>query len=52
MIIIFYLEESDFGIGVKKNLVTFSQATRISDDSNKWNNVMQEELKFIYVNKV
>ena len=52
MIVFFYLEESDFDIVVKEDPVTFSHATKISDDSNKWNAVIQEQLKSIYVNKV
>ena len=48
---IVYLQESDFDIDVKEDLVTFSQAIK-GDDLNKWIDAMQEELKSMSINKV
>ena len=39
-----YLQESDFDIGIRKDPVSFSQAME-SDDSSKWMEAMNEELK-------
>jgi len=39
-----YLQESDFDIVINKDLVSFSQAIK-SDDSNKWIDAMNEEMK-------
>ena len=46
-----YLQESDFDIGINKDPVSFSQAIE-SNDSSKWIDVMNEELKSMDQNKV
>ena len=46
-----YLQESDFDIGIKKDPVSFSQAIS-SDDSTKWVDAMNDELKSMYQNDV
>ena len=46
-----YLWEFDFDIGIRKNLVSFSQAME-SDDSSKWMEAMNEELKSMAHNGV
>ena len=46
-----YLQESDFDIGIKKDPVLFSQAIS-SDDSTKWVDAMNDELKSMYQNNV
>ena len=38
-----YLWEFDFDIGIRKNLVSFSQAME-SNDSSKWMEAMNDEL--------
>ncbi|RVW22816.1 Retrovirus-related Pol polyprotein from transposon TNT 1-94 [Vitis vinifera] len=46
-----YLQESDFDIGIRKDPVSFSQAME-SDDSSKWMEAMNEELKSMAHNGV
>ena len=46
-----YLQDSDFGIGIRKDPVSFSQAME-SDDSSKWMEAMNEELKSMAHNGV
>ena len=46
-----YLQESDFDIGINKDPVSFSQAMN-SDDSSKWVNAINEELKSMEQNSV
>ena len=46
-----YLQESDFDIGIRKDPISFSQAME-SDDSRKWMEVMNEELKSMAHNGV
>ncbi|KAL6340144.1 hypothetical protein AAG906_040580 [Vitis piasezkii] len=46
-----YLQESDFDIGIRKDPVLFSQAME-SDDSSKWMEAMNEELKSMAHNGV
>ena len=46
-----YLQESDFDIGIRKDPVSFSQAME-SDDSSKWMEGMNEELKSMVHNGV
>ena len=46
-----YLQESDFDIGIRKDLVSFSQAME-SDDSSKLMEAMNEELKSMAHNGV
>ncbi|RVW62715.1 Retrovirus-related Pol polyprotein from transposon TNT 1-94 [Vitis vinifera] len=46
-----YLQESDFDIGIRKDPVSFSQAME-SDDSSKWMDAMNEELKSMAHNGV
>ena len=46
-----YLQESDFDIGIRKDPVSFSQAME-SDDSSKWMEAMNEELKSMAHNDV
>ncbi|WJZ82589.1 hypothetical protein VitviT2T_002334 [Vitis vinifera] len=46
-----YLQESDFDIGIRKDPVSFSQAME-SDDSSKWMEDMNEELKSMAHNGV
>ena len=46
-----YLLESEFNIGIKKGLVTFSQAME-RDDSRKSINAMNEEWKLMNENGV
>ena len=46
-----YLHESDFDIGINKDLISFSQVIK-SNESDKWINAMNEELKFMEYNKV
>ena len=46
-----YLQESDFDIGIRKDPVSFSQAME-SDDSSKWMEAMNEELKSLAHNGV
>ena len=46
-----YLQESDFDIGTRKDPVSFSQAME-SDDSSKWMEAMNEELKSMAHNGV
>ena len=45
------LQESDFDIGIRKDPVSFSQAME-SDDSSKWMESMNEELKSMAHNGV
>ncbi|KAL6327955.1 hypothetical protein AAG906_031299 [Vitis piasezkii] len=46
-----YLQESDFDIGIRKDPISFSQAME-SDDSSKWMEAMNEELKSMAHNGV
>ena len=46
-----YLQESDFDIGINKDLVSFSQAIECND-SSKWVDAMNDELKSMDQNKV
>ncbi|RVW32004.1 Retrovirus-related Pol polyprotein from transposon TNT 1-94 [Vitis vinifera] len=46
-----YLQESDYDIGIRKDPVSFSQAME-SDDSSKWMEAMNEELKSMAHNGV
>ena len=46
-----YLQESHFDIRIRKDLVSFSQAME-SDDSSKWMETMNEELKSMAHNGV
>ena len=46
-----YLQESNFDIGIRKDPVSFSQAME-SDDSSKWMEAMNEELKSMAHNGV
>ena len=46
-----YLQESDFDIGIRKDPVSFSQAME-GDDSSKWMEAMNEELKSMAHNGV
>ncbi|RVW93405.1 Retrovirus-related Pol polyprotein from transposon TNT 1-94 [Vitis vinifera] len=46
-----YLQESDFDIGIREDPVSFSQAME-SDDSSKWMEAMNEELKSMAHNSV
>jgi hypothetical protein len=46
-----YLQESDFDIGTCKDPVSFSQAIE-SNDSAKWINAMNDELKLMDQNEV
>ena len=48
---IVYLQESDFDIGIRKDLVSFPQAME-SDDSSKWMEALNEELKSMAHNGV
>ena len=46
-----YLQESDFDIGTSKDPILFSQAME-SNDSDKWIDAINEELKSMYQNEV
>ena len=46
-----YLQELENDLGIDKDLVLFSQATR-SENSIKWLDAMKEELKFMDHNGV
>jgi hypothetical protein len=46
-----YMSQHEFDIGMDKDPVTFSQAVK-GNDSNKWIDVMCEELKSMAANKV
>ena len=46
-----YLHEYDFDIGTSKDLVSLSQAIK-NVDSNKWMDVMKDEIKLMDQNKV
>ena len=46
-----YLQESNFDIRIRKDPVSFSQAME-SDDSSKWMETMNEELKSMAHNGV
>ena len=46
-----YLQESNFDIGIRKDPVSFSQAME-SDDSSKWMEAMNEELKSMAYNGI
>ncbi|RVW56198.1 Retrovirus-related Pol polyprotein from transposon TNT 1-94 [Vitis vinifera] len=46
-----YLQESDFDIGIRKDPILFAQAME-SDDSSKWMEAMNEELKSMAHNGV
>ena len=46
-----YLQESDFDVGICKDPVSFSQAIE-SNDSAKWINAMNDELKSMDRNEV
>jgi hypothetical protein len=48
---VIYLQESDFDIGLSKDLISFSQALE-SVDSTKWMNAMKDELKSMDQNEV
>ena len=48
---VIYLHKSDFDIRINKDPVSFSQAIK-SNESNKWINAMNEELKSMKYNKV
>ena len=48
---VFYLQESDFDVGMCKDPVSFSQAIE-SNDSPKWIDAMNDELKSMDQNKV
>ena len=45
------LQETDFDIGINKDLISFSQAIE-NNESDKWIDVVNEELKFMEYNKV
>ena len=47
----YILQESDFDIGINKDPVSFSQAIKCND-SSKWVDAMNEELKSIDQNKI
>ena len=46
-----YLQESDYDIGISKDAISFSQAISCND-SNKWIDAMNDELKSMDQNKV
>ena len=49
--LVIQLQELDFDIGINKDLISFSQATE-NNESDKWTDVINEELKSMEYNKV